>query len=125
MRLGVAALLVVATAAACSSGPAGLGKKACPYLRPRLIRLDAARLDGNTAVLQAVQQDLRLYVRSNLPAHGTAKADRPIVGLSTALDTYVANPATSAGLDAAEAAVKRLCGVAQALVPAGLTRNQS
>jgi hypothetical protein len=129
VRPAAAALTtVVVMAAACASGPGGLGKHACPYLRPRLIRLDAARLDGSTANVTAVQQDLRLYVRSNLPAAGKAKSDRPVVALSTALDRYVTNPADPAllaALDTAESAVKRECGVAQALLPAGLTRNQS
>jgi hypothetical protein len=105
--LAAAAVLVVP---GCSTGPAGLGKHACPYLRPRLIRLDNALLAGRTADVVAVDQDLALYVKTNLPAKGKAKSDRPVVAFSHALDAYVKSADTSV-LDAAEGAVKHECAV--------------
>lgn len=110
-RAKAGAIVAVAFLAACSSGPAGLGKQACPYLRPRIIRLDAARLVGDAGVIGAIDEDVGLYVKSNLPAGGKAKADRPVVAFSAALHAYATHRGDAVALDGAEAALKRECGV--------------
>ncbi|MHB8464635.1 MAG: hypothetical protein ACYDH6_17470 [Acidimicrobiales bacterium] len=116
--LVVAALIAVA-AVACSSGPSGLGKKACPYVRPRLVRLDAARLGlaasraAATNSIVAVDQDMRLYIATNVPSGGKAPSDRRLVAFSAALDQFATSfEAVGPALDRAENALKQECGVA-------------
>jgi hypothetical protein len=106
----VAALLAGLMLVACSSGPSGLGKGACPYLRPRLIRLDAARADASTSNINAVAQDVALFVKTNLPDGGKAKSDQPLVQFSTALSAF-AKGGVSGPLDAAESVIKKECAV--------------
>jgi hypothetical protein len=98
-------MLAAAILAGCSSGPGGLGRKACPYLRPRLVRLDRDVAQGSTADLAAVGQDVALYV-SALPDGGHATADQPLVRFSAALSR---RDLVALGPD--EAAVKHECGV--------------
>jgi hypothetical protein len=102
----------------CSSGGGGLGRKACPYVRPRVIRVDTDRLRLATAPgpsladLSAVAQDIAGYVRTNLPDHGKGKADQPLVAFSSALTTFVADHGSSgAALDGAERRLDRECHV--------------
>lgn len=97
---------------ACSRGPAGLGTKACPYVRPRLVRVDRDRLDATPADLVAVANDFDLFV-GQLPAGGKAASDRQLVAFSHALDTLARSGGNdgSAAFDAAEHALKRRCGV--------------
>jgi hypothetical protein len=106
----LAALLGVAVMTAGCGSP-GLGKKACPYLRPRIHRLDAAfaalPAPSAEANLQAVTQDIGIYV-SQLPDRGKAKRDQPLVQFSVALNGF---PANVARITAAEAAVKRECAI--------------
>jgi len=111
-------VLVAAAGAGCSSGPHGLGTGACPYLRPRLLRVDSdrVRLAGGPAAaltdLGAVAQDLALYVTTNLPDQGRGSADRPLVGFSRALTAFVAAGGTTGpALVDAEAPVARECAV--------------
>lgn len=106
----VAALCLAASLVGCSRGPHGLGKGACPYLRPRLIRLDNARVSGSEHDITAVAQDIGLYVKG-LPAGGKAKSDRKLVTFSQALTVFSTTGSTSA-LDPAEGAIKRMCNVA-------------
>lgn len=105
---------VLAVSAGCSrGGPAGLGVRACPYVRPRLLRVDRDLLEPSSADLGAVAQDFALYV-SQLPAGGKAKADRELVRFATALGAVTRAGATSAdtaALAQAEAALKRRCRV--------------
>ena len=116
-------VLAVSTAG-CSSHPAGLGRKACPYLRPRLLRLDRALAAGSTNDIVAVDQDIALFVRNNLPAGGKGPADRQLAAFSTALDQFVHHAGNPADLTAAEDAVKRVCGVSDlgAVVPREVLR---
>jgi hypothetical protein len=124
LRRVVVVFAVAVAVAACSSGPTGLGKKACPYLRPRLIRLDHARLslpDARPLALadiNAVDQDIRLYVGGNLPDNGKGKSDQALVRFSGALDRYVAAAGVAApgpqalnDLSTTEAALAHECGV--------------
>lgn len=113
-RLVAAAVLL----AACSSGPRGLGKAACPYLRPRLIRVDtdlagvAAGRAGAADDLAAVAADLADYVKTNLPHGGKARSDRPVVTLNGALKAVARDPAGPTGaLLAAERSLRRECRV--------------
>jgi len=121
--LAATAVLVAAGAVpACSVGRSGLGARACPYLRPRLVRLDRDQAalrrgsPGAPADIAAVAQDVALYV-GQLPDAGAAAADRSLVRLSHALDAVVAAPEAAASVVAtgelatAELAVKRRCGV--------------
>jgi hypothetical protein len=104
--------VVVATLllAACSGGTTGLGKAACPYLRPRLIRLDTARASQSAATISAVAQDIALYVTTNLPNGGKANSDQPLVRFSVALTAFSSGgPAPT--LDSAEARIKQECAV--------------
>ncbi len=98
---------------ACSHGPQGLGRHACPYLRPRLVRVDTDRADlsdpARRADLAAVAQDIAIYV-TQLPAGGKAAADRPLVAFSAALTRFVRDGDTAA-LERAEAPVRRECRV--------------
>jgi|SRR5665213_1731578 len=103
---------MVALLVSCSSGPAGLGKKACPYLRPRLVRLDRALVDASAPNITAVDQDLGLYLKSNLPDGAKAKSDQPLVAFSAALHQFAIGAGSAADLAAREAAVNKLCGVA-------------
>ena len=77
----MAVALATLTLVACTSGPRGLGKGACPYLRPRLIRLDTDRLHlpGSLPDVTALSEDVSDYVRTNLPDDGKAKSDQPLV----------------------------------------------
>ena len=106
---------VLAVCAGCSrGGPAGLGIRACPYVRPRLLRVDRDLLGPSSTDLGAVAQDFALYV-GQLPAGGKAKADQQLVRFATALGAFTragATPADSATLATAEAALKKRCGVA-------------
>jgi len=95
------ALVLVLTA--CSGATPGLGRGACPYMRPRILRLDAALATGNTATIAALDQDLGQYVKTNLPDGGKRKSDQPVVILSTALHGPVA------GIPAAEVPIKHEC----------------
>ena len=121
-RAALAGLSVVSLAA-CSS-PAGLGRKACLYLRPRLVRLDndrAAITNGEAAGavdLPGVATDIHLYVLA-LPDGGKAPADRNLVAFSAALDAVAAppgpaeaTPGATAELDRTEGLIHRLCAVA-------------
>lgn len=101
-----------------SSGPAGLGRKACPYVRPRLVRVDRDRTApaGSaeaTTDLVSVSEDFAIYV-GQLPAGGTARSDRELVTFATALRAATSDGTGSSAsrLDAAEAALKHRCGVA-------------
>ena len=82
----VAALVLVGCA-----GTKGLGKGACPYVRPRLIRLDTDRLHLPSSLpdITAVSEDFAGYVRTNLPSGGRARSDRRLVQFSAALSGYV------------------------------------
>lgn len=103
-----------------SSGPAGLGRKACPYVRPRLVRVDRDRTApaGSaeaTTDLVSVSDDFAIYV-SQLPAGGKARADRELVTFAAALRAATSSADGTASspsrLEAAEAALKHRCGVA-------------
>lgn len=107
-RVALAAVLLVAGCA--SHGPAGLGRRACPYVRPRLLRIDRDRLASNPADLTSVARDIDLYV-TQLPAGGKAKSDRKLAAFSAALDAYLGPAPSPSNLDAAEAQIKHLCGV--------------
>jgi hypothetical protein len=109
MAVAGAALALVA----CTSGPRGLGKGACPYLRPRLIRLDTDRLHlpGALPDLTALSEDVSDYVRTNLPDGGKAKSDRPLVRFSGALTAFVGGGGVGGGLAASEQAVAHECAV--------------
>jgi hypothetical protein len=106
---------------ACSSGPAGLGKGACPYVRPRLIRVDAdrAKLPSGLADLTSVAEDFADYVRTNLPDGGRAHSDQVLVRFSAALTAYVREGAADgpaltqaeAALTGAEAGLNHECAV--------------
>lgn len=121
-RVGAAVTVLAAMAFAtgCSSAPAGLGRRACPYLRPRLVRLDRDRTALPTdpaaaADVASVAQDIALYVQQ-LPAGGRSRADQPLVRFSAALDRFaVAPPATGSAtnLQAPERSIKRVCGVSR------------
>lgn len=110
----VAVVGVLAVCAGCSrAGPAGLGMRACPYVRPRLLRVDRDLLEASSADLAAVAQDFALYV-GQLPAGGRAKADQPLVRFATALGAVTRAGGTSTDgttLASAEAALKRRCRV--------------
>jgi len=111
-RAPVALALLALGLGACSHGPAGLGAKACPYIRPRLVRVDRDRLEATPADMVAVANDVDLYV-TQLPAGGKAHADGQLVRFSHALDalTRTPGPATATAFDAAERALKQRCGV--------------
>ena len=118
MKRAVLALLVLAllVLAACSSGPRGLGRGACPYLRPRLIRVDVDRAEAPARPaatdLGAVAADIAAYVRTNLPDGGRATSDRPLVAFSRALSAYSRDTSrSSAPLVAAERPVEAECRV--------------
>jgi len=111
-------VVVAALSAGCSSGSHGLGKGACPYLRPRLVRIDTDRLQLTTTPaaaltdLRGVAEDLALYVTTNLPDRGRGSADRPLIRFSRALTAFVAAGGTpSAPLQSSEAPVTRECTV--------------
>lgn len=119
----LAAASVAWVASGCSSAPKGLGKAACPYVRPRIIRLDnrtklAADRGQAGADISAVAQDVAIYVRQ-LPDKGKGTHDRVLVRFSAALTRFAATPAgsgpararASAALDAAETALVRQCRV--------------
>lgn len=105
---------VLAVCAGCShGGPAGLGIRACPYVRPRLLRVDRDLLEPSSADLGAVAQDFAIYV-GQLPAGGKAKADQQLVRFATALGAYTRSGSTSADgatLASAETALKKRCQV--------------
>ena len=115
-RLGPAAVVAMAALllGACGSTPKGLGKAACPYVRPRLVRL-ATDLAGNgpPGDIAAVAQDFAAYVETNLPDGGKRKNDQPLVTFSQALTVYVATPtpALRTGLDNATAALQKECHI--------------
>lgn len=101
------------------SSPAGLGRKACPYVRPRLVRVDRDRTApaGSTEAtidLVSVSDDFAIYV-GQLPAGGKARADRELVTFGSALRAVTSSPDVggqlSARLDTAESALKHRCGV--------------
>jgi len=109
-----ALVLVVLGAAGCSSSPQGLGRGACPYIRPRLIRLSTDRLHTQDSLpdISSVAQDIGLYVQTNLPDHGKAKSDQTLVQFSTSLSQFVADGGQSAvALDAATAKLEKECKV--------------
>jgi hypothetical protein len=115
-RLAAAVLIVAAVGAGCSSGSHGLGKGACRYLRPRLVRIDADRLHlASTPAaaltdLRGVAEDLALYVTTNLPDHGKGSADQPLVRFSQALTAFVAAGGTTGpALQSAETPVDHEC----------------
>jgi hypothetical protein len=114
-RLAATVVIVAAVGAGCSSSSHGLGKGACRYLRPRLIRVDTDQLHLATtpasalADLKAVSEDLALYVTSNLPDHGKGSADQPLVHFSQALTAFVAGGTSRATLQSAEAPVAHEC----------------
>jgi len=117
-RLVAAIAIVAVVGAGCASGSHGLGKRACPYLRPRLARIETDRLHLTTGRaasltdLRAVSEDLALYVTSNLPDQGRGSADRPLVTFSRALTAFVAGGGTSTTtLQSAEAPVAHECSV--------------
>ncbi|GAC1588609.1 MAG: hypothetical protein NVS3B21_04490 [Acidimicrobiales bacterium] len=102
-----------------SGGPTGLGRKACPYVRPRLVRVDRDRTApaGSTEAttdLVSVSDDFAIYV-GQLPAGGKARADRELVTFASALRAVTSSPDVGgqlpARLDTAEAALKHRCGV--------------
>lgn len=113
MRTKAAALAlapILAVLSGCSSGGAGLGTGACPYVRPRLIRVDTDRADlpSRLADLTSVAQDIGDYVRTNLPGGGRGRRDQPLVRFSAALTAYARNGGGSRlTLDPAEAALAR------------------
>jgi hypothetical protein len=109
-----AGLGLVLALIACSSGLAGLGKGACPYVRPRLIRVDTdrANLPGSLGDLRAVADDIGDYVQTNLPDGGRARSDQPLVRFSAALTAYAKGGATTPQpLESAEAALSKECAV--------------
>ena len=110
----VSGLGALALCAGCSrAGPAGLGVRACPYVRPRLLRVDRDLLEPSSADLGAVAQDFALYV-GQLPAGGKAKADQPLVRFEAALAAFTRAGSTTADgatLASAEAALKKRCRV--------------
>jgi hypothetical protein len=115
-RLVAAVVIVAAVGAGCSSSSHGLGKGACRYLRPRLIRVDTDRLHLATTPaaaltdLRAVAEDLAAYVTTNLPDHGRGSADQPLIHFSQALTAFVAaGGTTTAALQSAEAPVDHEC----------------
>jgi hypothetical protein len=114
-RLRILAALVAAAALlpACGKTP-GLGRGACPYVRPRLIRLDTDKLHlpGSLPDIKAVSEDIGDFVSTNLPNGGKDKGDQVLVRFSAALDRYVAGGATgNATLAPAEAALEHECKV--------------
>ena len=110
----IAGCLAVVMLISCSSGTRGLGKGACPYVRPRLIRVDTdrAKLPAGLADLASVAQDFADYVRTNLPAGGRAHSDQVLVRFSAALSAYARTGASSPQtFDTAEAALAHECAV--------------
>ena len=108
---GIGALAVCA---GCSrGGPAGLGIRACPYVRPRLLRVDRDLLEPSSTDLGAVALDFAIYV-GQLPAGGKAKADQQLVRFAAALTAFTRAGSTAADgatLASAEAALKKRCQV--------------
>ena len=105
---------VLVLAAGCSRQPAGLGLRACPYVRPRLVRIDRDVIQSATADAGAVAQDFALYVEQ-LPDGGKAKADRQLVRFAAALRAATQPGADHAGLGAlapTESALKQRCNIA-------------
>ena len=114
-RVGAVVALLGAVGA-CSSGPRGLGRGACPYVRPRLIRLGGDRLHtaADLPDIATLSQDVGLYVQTDLPAGGRARSDQALVHFSRALAAFVAGQGQGppvATLDAATAALQRECRV--------------
>ncbi|GAC1537739.1 MAG: hypothetical protein NVS3B12_22060 [Acidimicrobiales bacterium] len=117
--VGAGCVIALVLGACGSSGPAGLGRKACPYVRPRLVRVDRDRTQSAgsadaTADLVSVSEDFAIYVHQ-LPADGKAHADRELVAFAAALRTSATSPdvggASTSRLDHAESALKHRCGV--------------
>src|SRR5437588_3589850 len=112
LRRAPVALAVLALGLGACSRPVGLGAKACPYVRPRLVRVDRDRLEATPADLVAVATDFDLYV-AQLPGGGKGHSDAQLVRFSAALDalTRAPGPATTTSFDGAERALKQRCGV--------------
>ncbi|GAC1311427.1 MAG: hypothetical protein NVSMB16_08190 [Acidimicrobiales bacterium] len=118
--IGAGCIVALVLGGCGSSGPAGLGRKACPYIRPRLVRIDRDRTQPAggteaTADLVSVSEDFAIYVRQ-LPAGGHTRADRELVTFAAALRASTTSPdvggASAARLETAESALKHRCGVA-------------
>lgn len=105
--------MVLALGLGACSRPVGLGAKACPYVRPRLVRVDRDRLEATPADLVAVATDFDVYI-TQLPDGGKGGSDRQLLRFSHALDalTRAPGPATTSAFDAAERALKQRCGIA-------------
>ena len=115
-RRGLWAVLgaLVLSAGCTIHSPAGQGVKACPYVRPRLVRVDRDLLQSIPTDLGAVAQDFDLYVRQ-LPDGGRGRADRQLVRFAEALRAASrpgASPADKAALAPAESSLKARCKVA-------------
>ncbi|GAC1317197.1 MAG: hypothetical protein NVSMB12_14760 [Acidimicrobiales bacterium] len=110
--LSVVGALLLATGCGVRA-PAGLGIKACPYVRPRLVRIDRDILQSLPADLGGVAQDFDLYVRQ-LPDGGRARADRQLVRFAAALRAASesgSSPPDLSALAPAESALKARCKV--------------